>query len=119
MNKNHGAKLREEQRLMVFEKRVPREIFGAKRDNVIWDWKRPHNKELYDLCSPPNFIWVMKSRRMRWVGHVASMQERSGAYSVLVGRPKERHNLEDTCRNGKMTLKWILIKWDGGMDWIE
>jgi hypothetical protein len=73
---------------MVFENRVLREIFGAKRDEVIGDWRRLYNEELYDLYCSPNIIRVIKSRRMGWAGHVARMVERRGAYWVLVGRPE-------------------------------
>jgi hypothetical protein len=63
--------LREEQRLRVFENRVLRRIFGSKRDEATEDWRRLHNEELNDLYSSPNIIRVIKSRRMRWAGHVA------------------------------------------------
>ena len=59
--------------------RVPRKIFGTKRDEVSGEWRRLHNRELYDLYTSPNIIWVIKSRRMRWAGHVASMGQRKGA----------------------------------------
>ena len=61
--------LREERRLRVFENRVLRRIFGSKRDEVTGEWKKLHNEEL-------NIVWVVKSRRMRWAGHVARMGER-------------------------------------------
>jgi hypothetical protein len=67
---------REEQRLRVFENRVLRRIFGPTRDEAKWDWRRLHNEELNDLYSSPNIIGVIKSRRMRWVGHVAWMGTR-------------------------------------------
>jgi hypothetical protein len=63
--------LREEHRLRVFENRALRRIFGPKRDGVTGEWRRLHNEELNDLYSSPTIIWVIKSRRMRWVGHVA------------------------------------------------
>jgi hypothetical protein len=65
--------LREECRLRVFENRVLRRIFGPKRDEVTWEWRRLHNKEFYGLYSSPNIIRVIKSRRLRWAGHVACM----------------------------------------------
>jgi hypothetical protein len=72
--------LREESRLRVFENKVLRRIFGPKRDEVTGEWRRLHNKELYVTYSSPNIIRVMKSRRLRWAGHVARMGERRGAY---------------------------------------
>ena len=65
--------LREERRLRVFENRVLRGIFGCKRDEVTGEWRRLHNEELNDLYCSPNVVWVVKWRRMRWVGHVACM----------------------------------------------
>jgi hypothetical protein len=63
--------LREERRLRVFENRVLRRTFGAKRDEVREDWRKLHNKELNDVYSSPSIRRVIKLRRMRWVGHVA------------------------------------------------
>ena len=68
--------LREERRLSVFENRVLRTVFGPKRDEVTGEWRKLHNEELSDLYSLPNIVRVVKSRRMRWAGHVARMRER-------------------------------------------
>jgi hypothetical protein len=65
--------LREEHKLRAFENRALSKIFGPKGDEVTEELRRLHNKELYDLYSSPNIIRVMKSRRMRWAGHVARM----------------------------------------------
>ena len=67
--------LREERKLRVFENMVWWRIFGSRRDEVTWEWRRLHNEELNDLYSSPNFVRVIKSRRMGWAGHVARMGE--------------------------------------------
>jgi hypothetical protein len=64
---------------------VLRRIFGPKRDEVTGGWKKLHNEELHGLYSSPSIIRVIKSRRMRWVGHVARMGEVRNAYNILVG----------------------------------
>ena len=69
----------------VFENIVLRRIFGPRRDEVTGEWRRLHNEELNDLYSSPNIVWVIKSRRMRWAGHVARMVEERGVYRVLLG----------------------------------
>jgi hypothetical protein len=68
--------LREERRLSVFENRVLRRIFGPKREEVTREWRELHNEELNDLYCPHRIVWVIKSRRMRWAGHVARIGER-------------------------------------------
>ena len=78
----------EECRLRVFENRVLRRTFGSKRDEVIREWRKLHNEELYDLYSSPNIVRVIKSRRTRWAGHVVHMGEKRGVYRVLVGKPE-------------------------------
>jgi hypothetical protein len=93
--------LREESRLRVFENRVLRRIFGPKRDEVTGEWRRLHNKELYALYSTPNIIRVMKSRRLRWAGHVARMGDRRGAYRVLGGNLRARDHLEEPSLMGE------------------
>jgi hypothetical protein len=68
----------------VFENRVLRGIFGPKRDGVTGGWRKLHNEELHDLYSSPSIIRIIKSRRMRWVGHVARMVEKRNVYRSLV-----------------------------------
>jgi hypothetical protein len=84
--------LREEHRLRVFENRVLRRIFGPKRDEVIGGWRKLHNEKLHKLYSSPNIIRMMKSKGMRWTGHVARMGEKRNAYRILLGRQVERDN---------------------------
>ncbi|KAJ4432176.1 hypothetical protein ANN_20792 [Periplaneta americana] len=78
--------LREEHRLRVFENKVLRKIFGAKRDEVTGEWRKLHNTELHALYSSPDIIRNIKSRRLRWAGHVARRGESRNAYRVLIGR---------------------------------
>ena len=85
--------MREERRLRVFENRVLRRIFGPRRDEVAGEWRRLHNEELNDLYSSPNIVRMIKSRRMRWAGHVARMGVERGVYRVLVGKPEGRRPL--------------------------
>jgi hypothetical protein len=80
--------LREEHKLRVFENRASRRIFGPKREEVE-SWRKLHNDELHSLYSSPNIVRVIKSRRMRWTGHVARMGEGRSVYRVLVGRPEQ------------------------------
>jgi len=81
--------LREERRVWVFDNVVLRRIFGLRRDEVTGEWRRLHNEDLNDLYSSPNIVRVIKSRRVRWAGHVARMCEESGVYRVLEGKPEE------------------------------
>jgi hypothetical protein len=86
--------LREEHRLKVFESRVLRRIFGAKRYEVTGQCRKLHNGELHNLYSSPDIIRQIKSRRMRWTEHVARMGEGRNAYRVLVGKPEGKSSLE-------------------------
>jgi hypothetical protein len=109
----------EEHKLRIFENRVLRRIFGPKREED-GSWRKLHNDELHSLYSSPNIVTVIKSRRMRWAGHVARMGEGRGVYGVLVGSPggkrpqgRPRRRWED---NIKMDLREIGID---GANWIR
>jgi len=78
-------------------------------------WRRLHNEELNDLYSSPNFVRVIKSRRMRWAGHVARMGEERGVYRVLVGKPEGRRPLGRPSVDGWIILGWISRRWDVGI----
>ena len=109
--------LREEHRLRVFENRVFRRIFGPKRDEVTGEWRKLHNEELNDLYSSPNIVLVIKSRRMRWVGHVAHMGEGRGMYRVLVGNHGGKRPLERPRRRWENNIKMDLQEVGcGGVD---
>jgi hypothetical protein len=82
--------LREEHSLKVFENRVLRRIFRPRRDEVRGGWRKLHNEELHDLNSVPNIIRVIKSRRTRWVGHIAWKGEKRNAYRILVESQREK-----------------------------
>ena len=90
-------------------------IFGPRRDEVTGDWRRLHNEELNDLYSSPNTVLVIKSRRMRWAGHVARMGEERGVYRVLVGKPEGKNHWGDLGVDGWIILRWISRRWDVGM----
>jgi hypothetical protein len=85
--------LREVHRLRVFENRVLRRIFGPKTDEVTGEWGKLHNEELHNLYSYPDIIRQVKSRRMRWAGHVARMGDKRKVYKVLVGKPEGKRPL--------------------------
>jgi hypothetical protein len=70
-----------------------RRIFGQKRDEVTGKWRKLHNEELRDLYSSPSIIRIIKSRRMRWAGHVARMGAKRNAYRLLVGEPEGKRPL--------------------------
>ena len=78
-----------------------RRIFGPRRDEVTGEWRRLHNEELSDLYSSPNNMRVIKSRRMRWAGHVARMGEERVAYRLLVGKPEGKRSL------GRPRRRWV------------
>jgi len=105
----------------VFENRVLRRIFGPKRDEVTGEWRKLHNEELNGLYSSPNIFQVIKSRRMRWVGHVACVGEGRVMYSILVGKPEGKRPLGSPRHRWEDNIKRDLqeVGWGGGMDWIE
>jgi len=98
---------------------VLRRIFGPRRDEETGEWRRLRNEELNDLYCSPNIVLVIKSRRMRWAGHVALMGEERGVYRVLVGKPEGKRQL------GRPRCRWVdNIRMDlqevgcGYMNWI-
>jgi hypothetical protein len=106
--------LREEHRLRVFENRVLWRIFGPKRDEMTGEWKKLHNEELHDLYSSPSIIRIIKSRRMRWAGHVARMGIR-----LLVGKPEGKRPLGRPRRGWVDNIRMDVgeVGW-GDVDWI-
>jgi hypothetical protein len=110
-------------RLRVIENRVLRIIFAPKRDQVTREWSKLHNEELNDLYYSHSIIRVIKSRRMRWAGHVARMGEGRGVYRVLVGKPegrrsfgRPRHRCED---NIKLDLQEVGCGVWTGSSWLR
>jgi hypothetical protein len=106
--------LRKEHRLRVFENRVLRRIFGPKREED-GSWRKLHNDELHSLYSSLNIVKVIKSRRMRWEGHVARMGEGRAVYRFLAGRPESKRPLERPRRRWEDKIKMDLreIQIDG------
>jgi hypothetical protein len=115
--RNLISDIREEHRLRGFENRVLWRIFGPKRDKVTGKWRKLHNEELCDLYSSPSIIRIIKSRKMRWVGHVARIGEKRHAYRLLVGKPEGKRPL------GWIILGWIFESWVGvmwtGLVWLR
>jgi hypothetical protein len=112
--------LKKERRLRVFENRVLRRIFGSKRDEVRGEWRELQNEELNALYSLPNIVRVIKSRRVRWAGHVARMGEGKVVYRVLVGKPEGRRPLgrprrrwEDNVRMNLQEVGCECVDWFG------
>jgi hypothetical protein len=107
--------LREEHRLRMFENRVLRRIFGPKRDEVTGEWRKLHNEDLHNLYSSPDIIRQVKSRRMRWTGHVARMGEERKVYKVLMGKPEKNSPLGRPRRRWGMGSEWVLGRLAGGV----
>jgi hypothetical protein len=107
-------------KLRVFENNVLRRIFGPKTHEATGEWRRLHNKELYALYFSPNIIRVIKSRRLRWAGHVARMGERIDVYQALVGKSEGRRTLGRPKRKWEDNIKMHFqeVEWEG-VDWID
>jgi hypothetical protein len=112
--------LREEHRLRVFGNRVLRGIFGPKGDEVTGEWRKLHGGELHNLYSSADIIRQIKSRRMRWAGHMTRMGEGRNVYRVLVGKPEGKRPLGRPRRRWEDGIKMDLreIGW-GGVEWIH
>jgi hypothetical protein len=110
----------EEHGLSVFENRELRRIFGSKRGEVAEDWRRLHNEELHNLYSSPNVIRVIKSRVVRWAGHVEHLVEMRNAYKILVGKAEGKRPHRRCRRRWEDNIKTDLreIVWEG-VDWIH
>ena len=106
--------MREERRLKVFENRVLRKIFGPKRKEVIGEWRKLHNEDLNYLYCSPNILRAIKSRRMRWAGHVALMGRGDVYTGFRWGNLRERDHWGDPGLVGRIILRWIFRKWDVG-----
>ncbi|KAJ4449366.1 hypothetical protein ANN_00764 [Periplaneta americana] len=106
--------------LRVLENKVLRKIFGAKRDEITKDWRKLHNAELHALCSSPDIIRNIKSRRLMWAGHIARMGKSRNAYRVLVGRPEGERPLERSRHRWEDDIKMNLreVGYDD-RDWIN
>ena len=118
--------LREEHRLRVFENKLLRKIglYGAKRGEINGEWRKLHNAELHTLHSSPNIIRHLKSRRLRWAGHVARLEQSRNAYRVFVGKPEGKRPLGRLRRrredNIKMDLRiWVVMPGTGVLCKIE
>jgi hypothetical protein len=103
----------------VVTRRVLRRIFGPKRDEVTGEWRKLHNEELHDLYSSPSIIRIIKSRRMRWEGHVARMGENRNAYRLLVGKSEGKRPLRRPRRRWVDNIRMDLgeVGWSD-VDWI-
>jgi hypothetical protein len=115
--------LREEHRLRVFENRVLKRIFGPKRDQITGEWRKLHSGELHNLYSSPDITRQIKSRIMRWAGHVARIGEGRNVYWVLVGKPEGKRPLGRPRRRWEDGIKMDLeeIGWGAwsGFTWLR
>ena len=102
----------------VFKNRILKQIFGSKRDEN-GEWRRHHNEELHSLYRSPNIVRVIKSRRLRWAGHVARMEGGRSAFRILTGKPTEKRTLGRPRRRWenyiRIDLKQIGVS---SMNWV-
>jgi len=98
---------------------VLRRVFGPKRDEVTGEWRKLHNEGLRDLYSLPSIVRMVKSRRMRWEGHVACMGEWRVVHGVLVGKPEGKRPLGRPRHRREDNIKMDLREMGGGGDWME
>jgi hypothetical protein len=99
---------------------VLRRVFGTERDEVTGEWRKVHNEELNDLYSLPKIPRVVKSKRMKWVGHVARMREERGVHRVLVGKHEGKKPLGRSKRRWEDNIKKNVQQDGGGCgDWME
>ena len=98
---------------------VLRRVFGPRRDEVTGEWRKLHNEELRDLYSLPNIVRVVKSRRMKWAGHVARMGKGRGVHRVVVGKAEGKISLGRPRRRWEDNIKIDLREVGGGGDWME
>ena len=101
--------------MRVLDNRVLRGIIRLKRDEVTGEWRKLHSEELNDLYCSPNIVQVIKSRTMRWAGHVARMGSREECTGFWWGNLRERDYLGDPGVNGRIILRRIFRKWDVGI----
>jgi hypothetical protein len=101
-------------------------IFGPERDGVTGGWRKLHNEELHNLYPSPSIIRFIKSRRMRWAGHVARMGEKGNVYRLLVGklegkRPlgRPRHRWIDNIKMGLSEIGLSVVDWIAGLVWLR
>ena len=93
--------------MRIFENTVLRRTFGPTRDEGLEEWRKLHNEKLNDTYSSPNIIRVIKSRRMRWVGHVGSIGARRVVYGFWKGNLRESDHLDDQGIDWRIILRWI------------
>ena len=98
-------------------------FFNIIPEHVTGEWRKLHNEELNSLYSSPNIVRVIKSRGMRWAGHVARVEEGRVAHKVLVGKPEGKSHWGDQDVDGRIILRWIFRKWEGvvgtGWGWLR